>query len=156
MICATPTGALEALTDLPPLDLVIQGEARSVAHCLWSLGCWSYLHTSWWYSSIPMRLQRSHPIFNIGVDVMKPAFNLEWKYRVTMLTREEWTRGPATPVVKRLVYFNDGSRATEVTGAVVYGKSLGRRFRISLKTCYSFTGWTICYFGLCLWNSNER
>ena len=34
VICATPTGALEALTDLPPLDVVIQGEARSVAHCL--------------------------------------------------------------------------------------------------------------------------
>jgi len=46
VICTTPTGALEALTDLPPLDLVIQGEARSVAHCLWNLGCWSYLHTS--------------------------------------------------------------------------------------------------------------
>jgi len=45
-ICTTPTDALEALTDLPPLDLVIQGETRSVAHCLWSLGCWSYLHTS--------------------------------------------------------------------------------------------------------------
>jgi hypothetical protein len=39
-----PTGAIEALVGLPPLDLVTQGEARSAAHCLWSLGCWSYLH----------------------------------------------------------------------------------------------------------------
>jgi len=35
----TPTGAMEALVGLPPLDLVIQGEARSAAHHLWSLGC---------------------------------------------------------------------------------------------------------------------
>ena len=40
----TPIGAMEAFTGLPPLDLVIEGEARSVAHCLWSLGYWSYLH----------------------------------------------------------------------------------------------------------------
>ena len=39
-----------------------------------------------------MRLQRMDPIFNMGVDVMRSAFNLEPKYSVTMLTREEWTR----------------------------------------------------------------
>ena len=31
MIHITPTGAIEALAGLPPLDLVIQGEARSSA-----------------------------------------------------------------------------------------------------------------------------
>jgi hypothetical protein len=30
----TPTGAMEALTCLPPLDLVVQVEARSAAHRL--------------------------------------------------------------------------------------------------------------------------
>jgi hypothetical protein len=50
-----------------------------------------------------------------------------------MLTREEWTRGQATPVVNRLVRLTDGSRMTEGTGAEVYGKSLGRRLRISLQ-----------------------
>ena len=37
MIHITPTGAIEVLTGPPPLDLVIQGEARSLAHQLWSL-----------------------------------------------------------------------------------------------------------------------
>ena len=41
---------------------------------------------------------------------MKPVFNLEPKYRVTMLAREEWTRGPWTlPMVKGLIWFTDGS-----------------------------------------------
>jgi hypothetical protein len=66
VICATPTGAMEALTGLPPLDLVIQGEARSVAvHGLWSLQRWSYLHTSRGHSSILMQLLGSDPIFDI-------------------------------------------------------------------------------------------
>jgi len=68
-----------------------------------------------------MRLQRSDPIFNMGVDVMKPAFNLECKYRVTMQTKEAWTRGPATPVVKSLVWFTDGSRMMEGTRAESMG-----------------------------------
>jgi len=54
-----------------------------------------------------MRLQQSDPIFNIGVDAMRPAFNSEPKYKVTMLTREDWTEGTGT-------------------GAGVYGKSVGR------------------------------
>ena len=40
-IRTTPTGAMEALTGLPLLDLVIQEEARSAAHRLsgvWGVG----------------------------------------------------------------------------------------------------------------------
>jgi hypothetical protein len=56
-IRTTPTGAMEALVGLPPLDLVIEGEARSVVHRLWSLGCWSYLHRQQGHSCILTRLQ---------------------------------------------------------------------------------------------------
>jgi ribonuclease HI len=64
---------------------------------------------------------------------MKPVFNLEPKYGVTMLTREEWTRGPGTPpAVKGLVWFADWSRTVEGIVAGVYGPSADRRFSISL------------------------
>jgi len=64
---------------------------------------------------------------------MKPVFNLEPKYQVTVLTREEWTRGPGTPpAVKGLVWFTDGSRTAEGTRAGVYGQSTNRRLSISL------------------------
>ena len=88
-IHTTPTGAMEALTGLPLLDLLIQEEARSAAHRPWSLGCWSYLHPSQGHSCTLMWLQKSEPIFNMGVDVMKPVFNMDPIYRVTMLIREE-------------------------------------------------------------------
>jgi hypothetical protein len=65
------------------------------------------------------------------VDVMRPAFNLEPKYRVTVFTIEEWTRRPGTPVVKGLLWFTDDSRTMEGTGTGVYGQSLGRSLSIS-------------------------
>jgi len=64
---------------------------------------------------------------------MRPVFNLEPKYRVTVLTGEECTRGPGTPlVVKGLVWFIVGSRTVEGTGAGVCGQSVGRRLSICL------------------------
>ena len=122
VIRMTLTGAMEALIGLPLLELVIEGEVRSAARRLWSLGCWSYLHPQQGHTCIMTLLQKSDPVFNMRVDVMKPVFNLEPKYRVTMLTREEWTRGPEVPpMVKGLVWYMDGSRTVEGTGAGVYG-----------------------------------
>jgi ribonuclease HI len=64
---------------------------------------------------------------------MRPAFNLEPKYRVTMLTREEWIRGSGSPpYVKGLVWYTDGSKMKEGTGAGVYGQSVKRRLSFSL------------------------
>jgi len=80
-----------------------------------------------------MQLKRSDPEFNMGVDVMRPAFNLEPHYRVTLLTIEEWTRRPGTPpVVRVLVWSSDGSRMMEGTKAGVCGRSLRRRLSISV------------------------
>ena len=49
----------------PPLELVVQSEARSTAHRLWSLACWSYPHPNRGHSSILRWLQQSDPIFNM-------------------------------------------------------------------------------------------
>jgi len=70
-------------------------------------------------------LQQSDHIFNIRVDVMRPAFNFEPKYRFIMLTREEWTRGTGTPpVVSGLVWFTAGSRMMEGPRTGVYEQSV--------------------------------
>jgi hypothetical protein len=41
----------------------------------------------------------------MGVDVMRPAYNFEIKYMVTILTRDA-----GTPVFKGLVWITDGSK----------------------------------------------
>ena len=62
----TPTGAMEVLLGLPPLDLVIHGEARSAAYRLCSLRGWSYLQPQRGHSCILARLQKSDPILIRG------------------------------------------------------------------------------------------
>jgi len=57
---------------------------------------------------------------------MRPAFNFEPKYRVIMLTREDWTKETGIPpVVKGLVWFTDGSKMKGGTRSGVYGQSVG-------------------------------
>ena len=129
----TPIGAMEAFLCLPPLELVVLSEARSAAHRLWSLGSWSYLHPRRGHSSVLMRLQQSDPIYNMGVDVTGPTFNFESKYRVTILKREVWIKGPgAPPEIKGLVWFKNGSKMKAGTGDGVYGQYVKRRLSISL------------------------
>jgi len=58
----------------------------------------------------------------MGVDVIKPVFNMEHKYRGTMLIREKWTRGYGNPsALKWLVKFTDCSGTVYGTGTGVYG-----------------------------------
>ena len=54
----TPTSVVAALTCLPPLDIVVQSEARSAAHRLCSLGCCSYLHPNRGHDNILTRLHQ--------------------------------------------------------------------------------------------------
>jgi hypothetical protein len=50
-----------------------------------------------------------------------------------MLAREDWAKCPGTPpMVKGLVWYIDGSRTAEGTGAGVYGQSVNRRLSIPL------------------------
>jgi hypothetical protein len=67
-----------------------------------SLGCWPYPHPNRGRSSILTQVEKSDPIFRMDVDVMRPVLNLEPKYRVTLLTREERTEENANP--PRMVY----------------------------------------------------
>jgi len=72
-----------------------------------------------------MRLQQLDPIFNMGVNGIRPAHNFEPQYRVTMLTREDWDKATgAPPAVKGLVWFTDGSKMRDGAGAGVYGQSV--------------------------------
>jgi hypothetical protein len=64
---------------------------------------------------------------------MMPTFSPEPKYRVTVLTREKWTRGPGTSsVVKGFVWFTDGPGTTEGIGAGAGGQYVGRSLSISV------------------------
>jgi hypothetical protein len=90
---------------------------------------------------------------------MRPVFNLEPKYRVTMLTREDWTNGTgAPPAVKGLVLFTEGSKMREGTGTVnCVMAGCRKKAQVFLgQVCDSFPGRDICDLGLCTRNSDSE
>lgn len=69
-----------------------------------------------------------------GVDVMRPAYNFQIKYKVAMLNIEQWTRGCRThPTVKGLLWYADGFKILAGAGDEIYGQSLGRKVCIALE-----------------------
>jgi hypothetical protein len=67
----------------------------------------------------------------MGNDIMRSAYKVEPKYRVT---REDWTKRPGSPpVVKGFVLYPHGSKTKRVAGAGVYGQSFGRSISISIS-----------------------
>jgi len=81
---------------------------------------------------------------------MRPAFNLEPKYRVTMLTREDWSGGTsAPPVVKGLVWFTDGSRMRGDQGWCLWAICKKKAQLFPRYICYSLSGRDIYCLGVC-------
>jgi hypothetical protein len=88
-MCTIPTSAVGALICLPPTGVC--GAEEGKVNCASSLesGVLVLPIPQQRTSSILMWLQQLDPFFTMEVDVMRPAFNFEPKYRVTMLTRED-------------------------------------------------------------------
>jgi len=66
------------------------------------------------------------------VNIIRPAYSFETLYRVTMLTREDWTKATCIPAVEGLAWYTDGSKMRQGIEAGVYGQSVGRRLSFSL------------------------
>ena len=118
----------------PPLELVVQSEARSAAHRLCSLWCWSYLQPNRAHSSILMRLQQSDPIFKWGLTLWGQHTNLDtnirlpcWRGRIGLKQLVLLLQSKA-----RLVYWWVQDEGGGGTVAGVYGQSVGRRLSFFL------------------------
>jgi len=74
----------------------------------------------------------------VGVDVMRPAFNFEPKYRFTMLPMEDWTKGTDTPTaVKGFFWFTDEEGDRSLSLWAISGKKA--QF-FSRKICHNLSG----------------
>jgi len=98
--------------------------------------------------------EQSDPIFNMGVEVMRPIFNPEPKYRVTMMTGEDWTKGTgALTAVKGLVWFTEVSKMREGPGWSLWAIGRKKAQLFCRQILNRISGRDICYLGLCLRNS---
>lgn len=122
----TPTATMEALLQLPSLDLVVKAEARAAIHRLQTLNLWR-----------PNRVSTSHTIFKnslaetnilaMGVDAMVPTMVYMEKIKFVIPDR-----GSHAETTRGIQWYTDGSKTDSGAGVGVYGKRPRVNFYASL------------------------
>jgi hypothetical protein len=138
----------------PPLELVVQSEARSAAHRLCSLWCWSYLQPNRAHNGILMRLQQSDPIFKWGLTLWGQHTNLDTNIRLPC-----W-RGRIGLKQLVLLLQSKGSSSLQMGRRWRRGDSGCSEWAIGRTKAQFFPRWIwkillggdICYLCLCIWD----
>jgi ribonuclease HI len=111
-----PTAALEALLNLTPLHLHIQGEVRvTIQRLLHGQGPVTCQH-----NSINLKLfseLKAHPILGMPEDVTLTIHDFDMKFQVVIPNRDTWKTG--RPRADQ-VWYTDGSKMDTGTGAGIY------------------------------------
>jgi hypothetical protein len=115
-----PTAAIEVLLGLPPLHLKMETEARVGNYRLSCNEQWR--PKSLWYGHTSMaRDMIKQPVLQMGTDKMIPRYAFHKPFTVNLTSRSEWDRDFVPIRQGGLIWYRDGSKANEVTGAAVYG-----------------------------------
>jgi hypothetical protein len=72
------------------------------------------------------------PILQMGTDKMLPSYAFHKPFTVKLTSRSEWDRGFVSIRQGGLIWYADGSKTNEGTGAGVYGHGMRWRFSLSL------------------------
>ena len=117
---STPTVAMEALLDLPPLHIQVQREAMLASS---KIVREEHLLPGdlTGHLSIYQRLVHYTDSDRLS-DVMSPMVNFEHPFEVDIVERQYW-RSPSERLADALVFFTDGSKSNVGVGAGVYGPS---------------------------------
>lgn len=119
-----PTTALEALLGLVPLHLMIEAEARRAAYRLKCGGQWTTAGGMLGHTRVLSNTAETHVTLSMRSDRKVPSFSFNTPYTTVLPSREDWnTRGHGLLTPKGLVWFTDGSRTRDGSGAGVYGES---------------------------------
>ena len=118
----TPTAALEAILNLPPIHLEVKRKAANDAYRLDTIGAWkggqSNGHASIW------KFLEKHPVALMPTDHMVSRFVFEKTYTVVITEREEWsTSGHESFQITDLIIFTDGSVTEDGSGAGVFSEN---------------------------------
>lgn len=110
---STPTAAMEVLVGLPPLHLLVKGEARLAAYRLQVNGAWR--QTSLGHTKIVGQI--NDPILNMVSDWSPVTYKFDLPFRLGLESPAEGDKRPDG----ELTWFTDGSVMSGRSGAGVYG-----------------------------------
>jgi hypothetical protein len=112
------TAAIEVLLSLPPLRLKIEAEARVEIYRLSFNEPWK--PKSLWYGHTRIAQDMiKEPILQMETDKMIPRFAFRKTFTVRLTSRSEWDRGFVPIRQEGLIWYTDGSKTNEGTGAGV-------------------------------------
>lgn len=114
---STPTAALEAMLNLPPLHLVIESDAIATLGRLAKLNGNILNNTD--HSRIWFKTIATDPTFDMPSDKINPVFKFNKNYKIHFPSREEWLNG-VLPPKHGTVWYTDGSLIEESAGAGLY------------------------------------
>jgi ribonuclease HI len=126
----SPTASLEAALGIPPLHISIKAAAGLTAYKLQCQGNWRTGITTG-HSKISNTVL-SKPIFRLPSDICTVQYHFEARYTILVPKREDWDT-----LYKKLepqgdIYFTDGSKCGNESGAGVYSPRGERAISIAL------------------------
>lgn len=125
---STPTATMEILLGLTPLDIEIKAKARVCAHRLTCGNNWVDKNNHIGHTRIVGRSILHNPIFEMGTDTLPIQYSF-FKPFTLICDRSMWMQGEPDLPMNGLIWYTDGSKTANGTGAGIYGV----RPRVSLS-----------------------
>jgi ribonuclease HI len=129
----TPSAALEALLNLPLLDLFMEGEARNSSYRLICLEQ-NNLKNMWFDKSHPQIFHELNNNFILGMplDLVVPKFNFNISFTTNIPSLDEWMSTSHAFINGDVVWYTDGSETVSGISAGAYCYSLHKEISCSL------------------------
>lgn len=125
----SPTAALEAMLNLPPLNLHLEKEARSSMLRILTA------RKGNWLSRALTTLGESVndvPVLGMPLDTIPPKLSTQINYSVELLKREDWTNSLIKWKPGSLKWYTDGSKSGSEVGCGVYGEAPKKAISLNL------------------------
>jgi hypothetical protein len=126
-----PTAAIEVLLGLPPLHLKMEAETRVRIYRLSCNELWRPKSLRCGHTSIARDMIKE-PVLHMGTDKMIPTYAFHEPFTVKLPSRSEWDRGFVPIQQGGLIWYTDGSKTSEGTGAGVYVHCMRWKLTFSL------------------------
>ena len=116
---SAPTGALEIILDLTPLDIFICSTARMTAYRMMLKKQWYDKPTAKGHIRITRKIP--DPTLLMPSDTIERTYVFEKPFEVIIPTRDEWNEYTFNQTNNDLVWFTDGSMKDNLSGLGVHG-----------------------------------
>lgn len=126
----TPTSALEALLNVEPLAIHIEAVARATTlrlHLYNLLNPATSGHAKLWSHMI-----RDSPNIEMPHDCITPTYRFDSSFKSAVPSREEWVNGSVAIESDATIWFTDGSKINNSSGAGIYCPDRGMSYSICI------------------------